>query len=143
MTEAEIRQNIRYNENLIDQYMADRSNYQREIEELEALKSKYTNLQNDFGNRQQYRRGKLTNFLHTGLQNSIITKYYNGMNELLNGAEFNNAYNGINDAKYKIDQKINEIVQRVYQCDSDITYRRNRRDYWKAQLRSLQAEEAE
>ena len=49
MTSDEIRSNIRYNENLIDQYIREKSGLEKQVEELEALRSKYSSLQSRFG----------------------------------------------------------------------------------------------
>jgi len=143
MTVAEIRSNITYNENLIDQYTSQKRELERQIGELDLLASKFAGLQSRFGDRQSQRQSKLSLFLSSGLQNKILSRYYNGMSGLLGGADFNNAYNGLSDAKSKIHRKITELDQRIDECNNQISYRRGRREYWLSQLAAATAEGAE
>lgn len=140
MTISEIRSNIRYNENLIEQYSQEIKNLENQISELEALNEKYSNLQSEFGNRQQQRKNKLSFFLGSSLQNQILEKYYNGMNGLLNGFDFNNAYDGLSEAKSRIIRKINQLDAQLDNCKDMLAYRKTRRNYWKSQLANAMAE---
>ena len=140
MTIAEIRSNIRYNENLIEQYSNEKRGLETQISELEALSSKFSGLQSRFGDRQQQRQNKLSFFLSSCLQNQILKRYYNGMNGLLGGSDFNNAYDGLSEAKRKISQKINQLDDQLDDCKERIAYRRRRRDHWKYQLATAMAE---
>lgn len=140
MTIEEIRSNIRYNENLIDQYSREKRDLEKQISELEALSAKYSGLQSRFGDRQQQRQNRLSFFLSSCLQNQILKRYYNGMNGLLGGSDFNNAYDGLSEAKRIIIQKINQLDDQLDDCKERIAYRRRRRDYWKSQLATAMAE---
>ena len=115
-------------------------NLENQISELEALNEKYSNLQSEFGNRQQQRKNKLSFFLGSSLQNQILEKYYNGMNGLLNGFDFNNAYDGLSEAKSRIIQKINQLNNQLDNCKDMLAYRKTRRNYWKSQLANAMAE---
>lgn len=140
MTIEELRSNIRYNENLIDQYSREKRDLEKQISELEALHAKYSGLQSRFGDRQQQRQNKLSFFLSSCLQNQILKRYYNGMNGLLGGSDFNSAYDGLSEAKRKINQKINQLDDQLDDCKERIAYRRMRCDYWKSQLAAARAE---
>lgn len=140
MTVSEIRSNIRYNENLIEEFSKEKQNIENQINELEKLNEKYEGLRSKFGARQQQRQNKLSLFLSSNLQNSILEKYYNGMNALLVGKEFNNAYDGLAEAKQKIRKKINQLDQQRDDCIDKLTYRKGRLVYWKARLRDALAE---
>ena len=141
MTVSQIRSNIRYNENLIDEYTRERRELEKQIEELEALGDKYGRLQTRFGDRQQLRQSKLAAFLSSRIQNQILKQYYNGMSQLLGGSDFNNAYEGLSEAKRIINRKILELDQQLEDCKGRIAYRKQRRDYWRAQLAAALAKE--
>jgi peptidoglycan hydrolase CwlO-like protein len=141
MTVSEIYGNIRYNENLIDQYQAERRGLEAQIGELEALRNKFASLQERFGERQNSRRSNLQRFTNSGIHNQIIGRYFSGMSGLLSGWEFQNAYNGLDDAKYKINQKIRELDNKIDACEDNIRYRNQRRNYWLQQLYAAQAAE--
>lgn len=143
MTVYEIRSNIIYNENLIEQFTNEKQDLENQICELEMLGAKYSGLQSEFGDRQQQRRNKLSLFLASGLQNKIVQRYYNGMNGFLGNADFNNAYDGLSEAKRIINQKISQLDQQLDDCEGRISYRRNRRDYWRSQLSVALLEGAE
>ena len=140
MTVNEIRNNIIYNENLIEQYYAEKRSIEAQIDELEQLRGKFTTLQNNFGAKQESRQQGILRFTHTIVSNKIFSNYLNGMTSLLSGHQFNDAYDGLTTAKQKINTKINELLQNLYDCEGRITYRENRRVYWQEQLRLALAE---
>ena len=134
MTEAEIREKIRYNERLIDQFANEKRGIEKDLEDLEGLRNKFNTLQNKFSSKQEERQGKLSLFLTSSISNTILNKYFNGMNSLLNSKEFNNTYNGLSEAKRKISNELRKLLQELEECEDKIDYRKNRRDYWKRQL---------
>ncbi len=141
MTANEIRDNIRYNENLIDQFYAEKAEIEKKIEELELLRAKFTTLQDNFGSKQERRKQGLSVFAQTTISNKIVPGYLNGMSALLNGAEFNNAFQGLSTAKGKINGKIQELLQELHDCEGRIEYRTDRKLYWQEQLRLALAKE--
>lgn len=140
MTVSEIRTNIIYNENLIEQYYAEKKTTEAQIIELEQLRGKFTTLQNNFGAKQESRQHVLSRFSRTIVSNNIFTNYLNGMTSLLEGRQFNDAYDGLTTAKQKINAKLNELLQDLDDCEARITYRENRKVYWQEQLRLALAE---
>ena len=142
MTADEIRYNIWYNEDLIDQRIAEKVDLEKQIEELDLLKSKFSRVQTDFGDRQQQRKNNLASFLSNSVQNKIPGRYYDGMNGLLTGADFNKAYHGLSEAKDIISSKISQLDQRLDDCRDNLAYRRRQRDYWQSRLNIALAEEA-
>lgn len=135
MTVNEIRNNIIYNENLIEQFYAEKRTIEAQIDELEQLRGKFTTLQNNFGAQQESKQQDLLRFTHTIVSNKIFSNYFSGMTSLLSGHQFNDAYDGLTMAKQKINAKINDLRQNLYDCEARITYRENRRVYWQEQLR--------
>lgn len=140
MTVNEIRNNIIYNENLINQFYAEKRTIETQINELEQLRGKFTTLQNNFGTKQESRQQGLLRFSQVIVSNKIFSNYLEGMTSLLCGRQFNDAYNGLTTAKQKINTKLNELLQNLYDCEGRITYRENRRVYWQEQLRLALAE---
>lgn len=140
MTVNEIRNNIIYNENLIEQFHAKKRAIEAQIGELEQLRGKFTTLQNNFGAKQERRQQGLLRFSHTIVSNKIFSNYLNGMTSLLSGCQFNDAYDGLTTAKQKINEKLNELLQNLYDCEGRIRYRENRKIYWQEQLRLFLAE---
>ncbi len=141
MTANEIRNNIRYNENLIDQFYAEKAEIEKKIEELECLRTKFTTLQDNFGSKQEHRKQGLARFSQTTISNKIVAGYAAGMNELLNGTQFNNAFNGLSTARSTITAKIQELIQELHACEGRIEYRNGRKLYWQEQLRLALAKE--
>ena len=133
MTRQEIYNNIRYNENLVNQYLntinrlnstisdlnsqisnceyqisqlnSEIRNRQSQISELNQLRNKYQKLQTDFADRQSVR---INSF------NSNFSRNVNvGMRSLLSGNEYRNAYNGISAAIHTISNKIYAIESEI------------------------------
>ena len=67
----------------------------------------------------------------------IASRYYSGMNDLLNGTEFMNAYNGLSDAKDAIVQELNKIYTKKDDLSGELNYRKQRITYWKTQLKNI------
>lgn len=141
MTSSEIRNNIQYNENLINQYNAEKRNINNKLDELECLRDKFSTLQNDFGNRQFRRQQNLSIYSSKRLQNKIFASYCTGMGSLLRGTEFNNAYEGLSYAKQKINVKIQELIGDLSSCERKIANANAQKEYWKAQLIIAESEE--
>ena len=83
MNSETIRSNIRYNEDLLDEYSAEKKAITEAITELETLKQKYSTLQDKFGERQEKRKASLLTFSGTTVSNKITSAYYTGMNDML------------------------------------------------------------
>ncbi len=143
MTSSEIRNNIRYNENLINQYNTEKRNINNKLDELECLRDKFSALQNDFGNRQFKRQQSLSIYSSKRLQNKIFGSYCTGMGSLLKGVEFNNTYEGLSFAKQKINNKMQELLGKLSNCESKIANAISQNEYWKAQLVIAEAKEEE
>ena len=141
MTVSEIRNNIYYNENLIDQYRAEKRDLDNKIEELECLRNQITSFQDEFAAKQDNRKRGLTFFAKKQIQNKIYSNYYSGMEALLSGTEFVNAHDGLTTAKGIIFGKIQELQQTLSECEGNISYREGRKRYWQEQLRLALAEE--
>lgn len=140
MTVDSIRNNIIYNENLVDQFYAEKKSIEAQIDELEQLRGKFTTLQNSFVAKQESRKQGLLRFSHANVSNKIFSNYLSGMTSLLGGRQFNDAYDGLTTAKQKINAKQNELLQNLNDCEGRIIYRENRKVYWQEQLRLALAE---
>ena len=134
MRKSEVYNNIRYNENLVNQYQNSINNYRShinslisqinstnssikvlcdqknklytQINELNYLKSKYQNLQSKFSQRQTSRINTLNGNFSRELNVQFIKSYVKGMSSLLGGNEYRNAYNGLTNAINVISDKI-------------------------------------
>ena len=113
----------------------------RELEEqissLECLKNKFTTLQTNFGSRQDARKRCLSSVSSRVSQIKIASRYYEGMNDLLNGSEFMNAYNGLDDAKSIIAGELNRIYTQLDDLSEKLNYRTQRITYWRTELKKL------
>lgn len=144
MTVDEIYGNIRYNENLIDQFQRERRDLERQIAELESLRDKFSVLQMRFEERQNSRRRGLQLFQSSSIHNQIVGRYVSGMTGLLSGWEFQNACWGLEEARERIKRKLWELDRKADECSDRISYRHARRNYWISQLHAaLAAEEGE
>ena len=140
MTVEEIKGNIRYNEQLIDQLLREKNKLEAQIDELDALKAKLANLQVSFESKQKYRQQKLSVLPGSGIQNRALTRYYDGMNSLLSGSEFHSAYEGLSESKRAVSKEISNLYQQIDEHEESLLYRKDRLHYWKHQLQMKQAE---
>lgn len=134
MTSSEIWWNIRYHEDLIGSYQYSIRQLENQIYQLQHLRGKFQNLQTNLVNKQVMRKNKLSNVFNSTLSLSMVRKYANGMQELLNGFEYSNAYNGLIQGQERINWKINTIQNEISSYNNKIAYSRNCIIYWQNQM---------
>ena len=121
MTKDEINRKIRKSSGQIDSLNSKVITYERKLEELERLKVKISNLQTQFESRQSVRTNNLSK-LSRGVSNlRMMKKYYEGMNNFLNGDEFNRAYSGLSEAKARINSEINNYLYKLDDAERQIS----------------------
>lgn len=148
MTRQEVLENIRYNENLVNQYVGTLNNLQSrvsnvnaeinqynsqltslnaqvrkvsgQISELNQLKIKCQKLQEDFAGRQASRINKFNVNVSSMEGTGFISSYISGMSSLLSGSEYKNAYNGIGTAISTIKSDIREKQGRLNELRNSI-----------------------
>ncbi|NLK76336.1 MAG: hypothetical protein GX284_01195 [Clostridiales bacterium] len=137
ITEQEIKNNIRDNEELIELYQSQKNEIEEQISSLECLKNKFITLQTTFGIKQDVRKAGLVGIVPKMSQIKIASRYYSGMNDLLNSGEFNNAYNSLSDAKAIIVREQDRLYTQLDDVTGKIYSREQRMEYWRKQLRNI------
>lgn len=137
ITEQEIKNNIRDNEELIELYQRQKNEIEEQISSLECLKNKFITLQTSFGIKQDVRKAGLVGIVPKMSQIKIASRYYSGMNDLLNSGEFNNAYNSLSDAKAIIVREQDRLYTQLDDVTGKIYSREQRIEYWRKQLRNI------
>ena len=137
ITEQEIKNNIRDNEELIELYQSQKNEIEEQISSLECLKNKFITLQTSFGIKQDVRKAGLVGIVPKMSQIKIASRYYSGMNDLLNSGEFNNAYNSLSDAKAIIVREQDRLYTQLDDVTGKIYSREQRMEYWRKQLRNI------
>ena len=127
MTKQEVQNNIRYNENLVNQYQREinslnsqvrtlnsrisqlnsqigslnsrKQTLSNEIAELQRLKTKLQGLRDNFSARQSKRVSGFNRNTTQVLSVKFIASYISGMRDLLSGQEYRNTYNGLTTAE--------------------------------------------
>ncbi len=121
MSESSLRASIQSNNNQISEYRARIADLKKKIQELDTLKSKFIKMQEEFGKEQVTRKKRLNQITNTVNRNKIYTNYYSGMSTLLDGKEFQKAYNGPNEANRKITTKIGQLQEKISSYNSSIS----------------------
>ncbi len=137
ITEQEIKNNIRDNEELIELYQSQKNEIEEQISSLECLKNKFITLQTSFGIKQDVRKSGLVGIVPKMSQIKIASRYYSGMNDLLNSGEFYNAYNSLSDAKAIIVREQDRLYTQLDDVTGKIYSREQRMEYWRKQLRNI------
>ena len=135
MTIQEINSNIDYNEKLIAEYSGKKRAVQKQIEESELLLCKYSTLSKRFENKQSQRKSILKHITSDKLRNRTMQRYFVGMEGLLDGNEYQETREGLCEAQHRIKVKIIQLDTLIDEYDQVIRYRKERREYWKAQLK--------
>lgn len=136
-TRAEIKNNIRYNEDLINTYQKSVSKLKKQISELKSLKSKMQSYQKDFSNRESKRKSKVINGFGNKKSFRFVSAYINGMKKLITGSEYKKAYNSISSGIKKVDKEISHLRSDVSEYEDKINYRKKRVSYWYDQLKNV------
>lgn len=148
MTKQEVQNNIRYNENLVNQYQREinnldnqirtlnsrisqyngqinnlrnnKQNLENQLDELQRLHNKVTGLLDAFSSRQAKRVANFNknNSVTGGLR--FIKTYIEGMKDLLSGQEYRNTYNGLTTAIDKVKKQIQAKQREIESVGSQI-----------------------
>lgn len=143
LTSAQIREKIQYYEKLISQYTDEKIKKENELFELECLKTKVTDLQRSFGERQSQRKKNLAVLAAMPQRNRIYPIYCSGMSELLTGREFNKSYDGLTSAGQKVKKEIENVSDMIEDYSRKISSANAQKEYWKSQLLDVLEQEAE
>lgn len=141
MTSDEIRGKIQYYEQLIAGYMEEKVQREKELEELDLLKARVSDLQSRFGDRQAQRQRSLSMLAAMPQRNRIYPAYCSGMQELLTGQMFVRTYEGLTDARQKVAGKQGDIMSLLEDCERRIRSADSSMAYWKARLQETLAAE--
>ncbi len=148
MTKQEVQNNIRYNENLVNQYQREINNLnnqinslnsgiqssngqiaglvarkktlEREMSELNGLRAKLQGLKDNFGNRQSRRMNNFVRYSAQVINVHFIGSYLSGMRDLLSGREYQNALNGIVESIAKVMNKLRAKQQEIDSVQAEI-----------------------
>lgn len=168
MTKEEVKQNIRYNENLVNQYqrrlnslnqqvnslnstvrqlnaqnndlVSRKKKLEGELAELGQLKNKVQNLRDEFSSRQTRRMTGYNRNIGSIFTTNFFSSYINGMKSLLSGSEYRNAYNGLSSAVDKVVKKIKEKDREVDSVVKQINDVRRRIDNATLEIRSCRSQ---
>jgi chromosome segregation ATPase len=137
MSESNIRNKIYQYEKDIDLYYSKIKKLEQDISELEDLKSKYSSYQREFEMHQSKRKNTLENVKENRVSAKIVSKYYEGMQQLLTGNDFLNAYNGLDNVKTVINSKIQNMLDEIDSYRAKIRSCNDNISYLKSELRKL------
>lgn len=113
MTEENILYRLRCNEEQICQYHSEISRLMADIDELHCLTNKVRFLQERLLEDQARRRARLARASFFANRIKIARSYKEGMEELLNGAEFHRAYYRLEESIQRIRMKMNELEEKI------------------------------
>lgn len=134
MTKATVKNNIKYNENLVRSYQRSISEKKTQVSELTRLKGKITSYKSEFIRRERSRKNKVSAM--SGKISLNIFKIYSwGINAIFTGFQYLQAINGLDTASHEVQKRINSINGEINSLEGKLKYRRNRVTYWKNQLR--------
>lgn len=141
MSRQRIINEICQHENDIDFYYTQINEYERKIEELEILRGKYTSFQSGFWESIQKRKARLENVKLYSESAKTGNRYYAGMSQLLQGAELENLYDGLEMARNVIWSKIQEQENYIEATGEKIAFANHRISSLEEELRKLDREE--
>lgn len=127
MTADQIIYRINYNENAIANKNKEINDNKNQIARLEHLREQISHLQSNFESNISDRKKKVNSAAAYSVHCASLKKYCSGMNNLLGGARFVMAYNGLSEAKRSINSRINRLVDtnNDYYYDISLLRRRN------------------
>lgn len=138
MTEAQIRQKIQYYNEQGALIRRSIRKLEQQHDELTELRSRYEYIQDCFVSRQRKRVTALHKSFTKAVSLNMIKSYVIGMEELLNGAEYKETVNGINDAIEGILRKRREIQRRMDNEEQQYELTLRQVNYWETELQKVQ-----
>lgn len=168
MTKEEVKQNIRYNENLVNQYQRKLNSLNQQLNSLNAtvrqlnsqnndlvgrkkkldgelaelgqLKRKVQGLQDEFSSRQTKRVTGYNRNIGQIFTTNFFASYISGMKSLLSGSEYRNTFNGLTSAVDKVTKKIKEKDREMDSVVKQINDVRSRIDRTNREINSCRSQ---
>lgn len=134
-TRAEIVNNIRNIEKVIQSYQISIKKLNNEISELTSLKLKMQSYQKDFSHRESNRKNKVINNFGKEFNFKFTSTYIKAMRNIMAGSDYRRAYNSISAAISRIDKQIAQLRAEISNYNNQIKYKRNQIVQWKEQLK--------
>lgn len=106
-----------------------------DIEELERVYSKVSKTKDSFTSDYTKRKNRVAQMKSNKSGLKFEKNFFAGMNELVTGYEFINVSNGLETAKTRVKNKINDIKKDIGTYQTKIRISKNNRSYWYDQLK--------
>lgn len=143
MSSSDIRGQISYYENVLDQYYDEKASLESQIQDLEILKGRLKEIQERSEAMQQSRKNRLSILGENGVSNNLFSKYFSGMSSLLSGSEYVSANNGMSSSIeitqaeiYRLSGQLDNVIWNISNTQSTI-------DSLKIDLEAAIAEESQ
>lgn len=107
---------------------------QSNIEQLELLKEYCSSYQTDFEECKDFRRTKLDEFIAIQEQPNPISTYEVALDDLLDGTDYENAYDSMSSAISAISQEISNQQQLVNDYNYNLAGLKSSLQYWEGKL---------
>lgn len=140
MTEQETIKRIAQNKQRVTNLLNEKSKLNKDLEELDLLKNKFSNLLSNFDGMQSKRKNTLNKYMKKGIHSKIYRQYISGMSNMLSNGEYANCCNGVGEAKRKINNKMGEILNKIETLDIEIKKINNKTNLYNRELIELRKE---
>lgn len=134
MTTSEIQGKINYYSGCVSDCEARMSELNSKIDRANQVYDALSAYKNKAGELNDARKTKLSGAVSTSYESKTLDAYYEGMNGMLTGAGFTNAYDGLESGCAEVQAKIGEWTAEL----SSVTGERNAnaasKSYWEGQL---------
>lgn len=141
MTVQEVRRNLQCTEDFIDDIQFKKEKIHEQIFELEVLQRKIAQFHEEFEHMLRQRKEKINLHIGETNRNQSLSRYISGMQELLDGVEGQNVHEGLWESGEQIKKRICALEREIDECERQLLYQKDRRDYWWIQLSMAMAKE--
>ena len=142
MTKSECWNEISRNEQLIEQYQADIARKEQEIKELTTTKTKVQGAASQLsGCRSQSSIGLAGYSKISRINERFLNRFYDGMNDLLNGGAYNKVAQGLENAVTSVTNEIEKKQREIAQLQNNIVSCRNTIQQMHAEIARIEEEE--
>lgn len=134
MVMSEIQEKIDYYNGCADDCIRQIDELNQKMEQAITVSSNLEGYLRRVGEDMEARKNRLSIFGCDGVRSSILQKYFDGMNALLTGGEYQQKYNDLDQGLQRINRTINDMDDQLAQLAGQRDDAWNNKYYWEQQM---------
>lgn len=134
MVMSEIQEKIDYYNAIITDCSCQAEALERKLQETSAMRSELNTFMEKISEESELRKSRLNTIGQEGVSSKILGRYYDGMNDMLTGAKFQENFYNLELGLHKIDCSIEDLSDQLVRLNAQRDDALGSKAYWESQM---------